>query len=171
MNSRVFIFLFLSDCPVKAGLLIFRTIPKTNILYNIHLKTQVLFYIIYSLNTKRRFMTTYQLTITKKQAKTIQAACELYERLHAGQWFALEYVLPYKDEVDLYELERAIGALIEPHCDTDKMNFERISGDIMQVIRHHLAWEEHPEGGDTVSFGTPIQLGSEPLAKIVTVEE
>lgn len=37
-------------------------------------------------------------------------------------------------------------------------------------IRHHLAWEEHPEGGSTVNFGTPIQLGSEPLAKMENID-
>lgn len=115
-------------------------------------------------------MTTYQLTLTKKQAQTVQAACELYERLHAGQWFALEDILPLKEGIYWHDLEPYFKNVIEPYCDTDKMKFERVAGDIMRVIRHHLAWEEHPEGGSTVKFGTPIQLGSEPLAKMENID-
>lgn len=37
MNSRIFIFLFLSDCPVKAGLLIFALLRK-QIYFNIYLE-------------------------------------------------------------------------------------------------------------------------------------
>lgn len=115
-------------------------------------------------------MTTYQLTLTKKQAQTIQAACELYERLHAGQWFALEDILPLKEGIYWHNLEPLFKNMIEPYCDANKMRFERVAGDIMQVIRHHLAWEDRPEGGDTVNFRIPVQLGNEPLAKMENID-
>lgn len=108
----------------------------------------------------------YELTITGKQAETLQRACELYERLHAGQWFALEDILPFKEGVHPTEFERAMKEYIEPLIDTDKLFFERVSGDLMSVIRHRLSWDREPQGGSTVAFQAPMQLGSEPLAVI-----
>lgn len=113
----------------------------------------------------------YQLTLTGKQARYIQQACEVYERLHAGQWFALEDILPFKKGHYFWEIEPIFKNLIEQHLDTEKFYFERISGDIMNVIRHRLSWDRYPSGGITVNFDTPIQFGSEPLAKIEKVAE
>lgn len=112
----------------------------------------------------------YQLTLTGKQAQILQDACELYERLHAGQWFALERILPIKDH-DLPTFEQRMQLMIEPMLDLDKLYFERISGDIMNVIRHRLSWDRFPEGGWTVNFDKPLQFSSEPLATMERIKE
>jgi hypothetical protein len=38
-----------------------------------------------------------------------------------------------------------------------------VAYDVQQVIRHTLAIEDHPEGGNTVSFDEPHTTGKEPL--------
>lgn len=118
---------------------------------------------------KRVEKNTYTLTINGKQAQIIKEACELYERLHAGQWFALDNILPLKEGVYPYMFEEAMKEHIEPLINADKLQFERVSGDIMQVLRHRLSWDREPQGGSTVSFQTPMRFGSEPLPIIEKV--
>ena len=114
---------------------------------------------------------TYRLTLTGKQAFYIQKACELYERIHAGQWFAISELLPCKKDVYEWEVERALKTFVEPLINKDKLKFERISGDISRVIRHRLAWDIEPQGGITVNFSKPFEMSGEPLPKFEQVKE
>ncbi|WP_311419029.1 hypothetical protein [Haemophilus parahaemolyticus] len=116
-------------------------------------------------------MPKYQLTLTEKQAQIVQDACELYERLHAGQWFALEPYLKLKPDHYFWQVENCFHYFIEPYLELDKMNFERNAGDIMNVIRHRLSWDKYPEGGKTVNFREPMKFGEEPLPEIKRIEE
>lgn len=106
---------------------------------------------------------TYRLTLTGKQARYIQQACDLYERIHAGQWFAISELLPCKKGVYVWEIERALREFVEPLIDKDKLKFERIGGDISRVIRHRLAWDIEPQGGSGVNFSKPFEMSGEPL--------
>lgn len=116
-------------------------------------------------------MPKYQLTLTEKQARIVRDACELYERLHAGQWFALEPYLKLKPDHYFWQVENCFHYFIEPYLELDKMNFERNAGDIKQVLRHRLAWDRNPEGGDDYKFRKPYIEGTEPPAQIKRIEE
>lgn len=109
---------------------------------------------------------TYTLTANGRQMKYIQDACELYERLHAGQWFALENILPLKEGHYWHEVKALLKTHIEPLIDKEKLHFERNTGDIMNVIRHHLAWDFNPDGGFTVDYQKPFKMGNYPLPQI-----
>jgi len=113
----------------------------------------------------------YQLTLTEKQARIVRDACELYERLHAGQWHAMKHLIPIKKEFNWAILEERFRLFIQPYCDTTKMKFERNAGDIYHVIRHRISWDRCPEGGFTVDFYKPMKFGDEPLPEIKRVEE
>lgn len=46
-----------------------------------------------------------------------------------------------------------------------------IAWQVYEVIRHTLAWYEHPEGGITVSFNKPMRWADEPLPTCRIEEE
>ena len=116
-------------------------------------------------------MPKYQLTLTEKQARIVRDACELYERLHAGQWHAMKHIIPIKKEFNWAILEERFRIFIQPYCDTTKIKFERNAGDSKQVLRHRLAWDRNPEGGDDYKFRKPYIEGTEPPAQIKRIEE
>ena len=118
------------------------------------------------------------LELTEIQASTISLACELLFRIQMGQLrnivsLALNF-LP-KNEVSeikarFYALEHLVknplgdNGSVEVHVPETS----RISWDIHQVIRHHLAWMHKPEGGITVNFDIPNTLShTEPLPIII----
>lgn len=113
----------------------------------------------------------YRLTVTGKQARYIQEACDLYERLHAGQWWHLANTLPLKHNVDQWTFSDLMHNLIEPMLNKNDMRFERISGDIGRVIRHRLSWDIEPQGGITVNFNEPFAMSDEPLATIEQIKD
>lgn len=111
----------------------------------------------------------YQLIGNGEQMQLIRQACELTERLHAGQWFALEDILPRKKEFNIHRLEFLFRNHIEPYLDTTKYHFPRDYGDIMNVIRYRLAYDRRPEGDITVDFKTPHKFGKYPLMQIKNI--
>lgn len=60
-------------------------------------------------------MPKYRLTLTEKQAQIVQDACELYERLHAGQWFALEPCLKFRKDCYFWMVEDNFKRFVEPY--------------------------------------------------------
>jgi len=137
-------------------------------------------------------MTTYTLTITEQQARTISTACELMARLGMGQWpEALSHLpmqdskrggdhisalLPYMagllvDGIDGWGSHLGIRGARTPET-------ARTAWDLYAVIRHRLAWDAAVERGLTagefrnwrtmggVHYDDPEHIGKEPLATI-----
>lgn len=122
--------------------------------------------------------TRYVLTLTPEQTRVVSRACELFTRLHIGQFNELTWELldlSRKDFCDcrdaaeplLLQLRRLyFPDLVLPgasygvgkHLASDR------AWDVYQVIRHAMAWNEHPEGGVTVDFHPPFSAANEKLA-------
>jgi hypothetical protein len=129
----------------------------------------------------------YTLTINKEQARIICEALEVYSRLKHGQIDELrnlfgdrwcepngsfnwnsEYLFDALKGVIFPELEKnasyGVGNKIYPES--------TVAWDIMQVLRHRLAWDRlRAEGRDRpeywgVQYNVPMRFGSEPLAQI-----
>jgi hypothetical protein len=129
----------------------------------------------------------YTLTINKEQARIICEALEAYSRLKHGQIDELrnlfrdrwckpngsfnwnsEYLFDALKSVIFPELEKnasyGVGNKIYPES--------TVAWDIMQVLRHRLAWDRlRAEGRDQpeywgVQYNVPMRFGSEPLAQI-----
>lgn len=127
------------------------------------------------------------LELNERQAGVVMAACEEYLRLRLGQcWDLVDelalagFVYDQNDpdnntKFNAYierrdrmrsEMERAIrepwpGGIVRARVpDGD------IAGDVWMAIRHAVAYHKHPEGGTTVEFGHPLQMGSEPLPSV-----
>jgi hypothetical protein len=127
----------------------------------------------------------YTIELTENQAAVIQRACEVYMRLCIGQ---LEHV----HDVTIWgEAEPKEGHAIEANrvrAYSNALKFEmfgfnpqeswgvyqspnriRTAYDVIQVIRHRLAWDIRPlqDGkGWNVNYNTPLQCGDEPLPEI-----
>lgn len=126
----------------------------------------------------------YALTLSPEQARVVSRACELYARLHIGQldeltWelldFSCEDCCTRRKEAEtlLQQLKRlyfADARRTERPQDLYNLDTER-AWDLHQVIRHAIAWHEHPEGGVTVDFRKPFSLIDETLAKCEVVQD
>jgi hypothetical protein len=129
----------------------------------------------------------YTLTINKEQARVICEALEVYSRLKHGQIDELrnlfrdrwckpnglfnwdsEYLFHALKSVIFTELDRnasyGVGNKVYPESS--------VAWDVMQVLRHRLAWDRlAAEGKDKpehygVQYNPPMRFGSEPLAHI-----
>jgi len=121
--------------------------------------------------------TRYVLTLTPEQARVVSRACELFTRLHIGQLNELTWELLDLSRKDFCECRDAAEPLllmirrlyfpdlILPGASygVGKNLVSDRAWDVYQVIRHALAWQEHPEGGVTVDFHTPFSVANEPL--------
>ena len=129
-------------------------------------------------------MTQYTLTISDKQARILASAVELYSRVGEGQWDHLLSLDPLHLFPKYFDRDKVRAMLDEitymiygkkSNCvtrDNDTPDEYEAAWDINQVIRHRLAWDEHPEGGHTVDFGEPMQTSKEcELAKIGRIED
>jgi hypothetical protein len=129
----------------------------------------------------------YTLTINKEQARIICEALEVYSRLKHGQIHELRELFrdrwcapnsPFNWSTE--PLLDGLKALIFPelvknsyHGVGSKVYPEStVAWDIMQVLRHKLAWDRlKAEGKDKpehygVQYNPPMRFGSEPLAQI-----
>lgn len=125
--------------------------------------------------------TIYTLSMNTKQAKLLVTACEFYCRMMLGQWNELSWHtlnlkdgnfdkrIQDKDEVD--KLLMQARALTWPDLGNYSGRSWGVGHDkntdivweIYEVLRNKIAWKEHPEGGDTVDFSTPISFSGEKL--------
>lgn len=124
-----------------------------------------------------------KIELTDKQADILVAALDLYSRIHLGQFeevanIARMYdISKFHNEYDAHNdfddaIREAKGILgFDRNASwgifNDKVNdLARVSWDMQQVIRHHLAWKRNPEGGFTVNFDTPHRSGQEDLINV-----
>lgn len=136
-------------------------------------------------------MEKYVLTLNREQAKIVSHACDLLSRLHIGQyrelfWEFLSICTSAQSDVNtvINNKEKIEGMLDElrsiafpsrinnPNYDSVIANVPVADNgyNIHQVIRYTMAYHDHPEGGDTVNFHKPIQLGKAGLPKCEVVE-
>lgn len=115
---------------------------------------------------------TYTLTITEKQARALQDATDLMQRIQLGQFREIEDNLPLKKPIDYEELHkdfRTIGDLLSKHMiggidghasslgigHTELPESNGILYDLHCVIRRKLAWERAVEEGYIESEDSP----------------
>ena len=129
----------------------------------------------------------YTLTINKEQACVIREALEIYSRLKHGQiselrnlfmdrWCAPDSPFNWSTEPLLDSLKAVIFPDLEKNAYYGVGNKiypeSSVAWDIMQVLRHRLAWDRlKAEGRDQpeyygVQYNPPMRFGSEPLAHI-----
>lgn len=131
----------------------------------------------------------YLLEINQNQAAVLQKALELYSRLLGGQIYELRNLfadrwktLNYNEIESLLEqLKRQIFPELESNAYYGVGNKvypeSTVAWDVMQVIRHRLAWDclerEGKEKPDFygVQYKEPMKFGEEELAKIQKVEK
>lgn len=144
---------------------------------------------------------TYTLTITEEQARALQYATDVLQRIQLGQWREIVDWLPIQKPIDYNELhqdQRIIGAILSKHMidnidggasslgvghpDLPKSN--GVLYDLYCVIRRKLAVERAVEEGlienenvsrnqmpITVDFDTPMKWGDQPLAVMERVND
>jgi hypothetical protein len=115
---------------------------------------------------------TYTLTITEKQARALEDATDLLQRVQLGQWREIEDNLPLKKPIDYEELRadlKIIGALLSKHMvgnidgyasslGIGNENLPESNGilyDLHCVIRSKLSWERAVEMGIIESEDSP----------------
>jgi hypothetical protein len=127
------------------------------------------------------------LTINKEQARIMCEALELYSRLKHGQiselrslfvdrWCEPNGSFNWSSEYLFDELKRVIFPDLAKNASYGVGNKiypeSSVAWDIMQVLRHRLAWDRlKAEGRDQpeywgVQYNPPMRFGSEPLAHI-----
>jgi hypothetical protein len=129
----------------------------------------------------------YNLKINKKQAQVISKSLDLYSRIGCGQvneilWHpsVAEKMWVKNDNLTENQMNhKVVGQLLdnikkiiwnylpnEHGGITMAKETDKIAYDIHQVIRHKLAWEDEPNGGNTVDFHKPMKYSDEKLAEI-----
>lgn len=120
----------------------------------------------------------YKITLNESQAHIICNAVELLARIGIGQIEAIHMHMWHFDRSA--EFHKRIGEFREAVTGSRDgfgihqakvPGYFRDSWDIMQVIRHRLAWDKHPGGGMTVNFDTPMKSGKEDLPTIERIED
>ena len=125
----------------------------------------------------------YNLKISKKQASIIIESLNLYSRLLCGQteeisnlfmfsFFDKDISLPKVKEI-CNELKKTVFPELQKnesygiYQDSIGEN-PKIAYDMIQVIRHKLAWDRKPDGGNTVDFGKPLKTSEKEDLAIIS---
>ena len=120
-----------------------------------------------------------KLELSEKQAEVVLNALNLYSRLALGQVEEIHKTLTDFGEFNpLHEVDTILSQLKDEFfpelgantfyaIHSDKVSEKaKISYDILQVLRHKLAWDKSPDGGNTVNFYTPCRASEENLPKV-----
>lgn len=127
----------------------------------------------------------YVLKLREEDARIVSRACEFYTRLHIGQFdelvFELMQMQPGDDSFSqkreiAQSLLMTVRSLMFPelppfagashsagHTEKDGRAWN-----VYQVLRHAIAWNNHPEGGVTVDFAAPLNSAGFPLPECTT---
>jgi len=125
------------------------------------------------------------LTVNESQAQTILTALDLYSRLLMGQFDVIENVMKWRGDYKFWEqpyghdlsekLLKTLRRLYIPELQRgDSWGIShpknpaesKVAYDILQVLRHSMAWHKEPSGGYTVDFGQPIPFSQEEMCKV-----
>lgn len=125
----------------------------------------------------------YVLTLSREQARMVQDACELFARLKIGQFERITEMLldlSLEDYCDKRDLANALLKIVactllgsneyrNPRTQPDELHHR--AWNIHAVIRHCMAWHDHPEGNPySVWFDKPWAHGDEALPEIEVKE-
>lgn len=110
-------------------------------------------------------MSTYTLTITRKQAEAISRACEIVSRLGMGQFKDALEELPLREYLPpgWHDTMMDVARLLAPHLKStsygirhaDVSESSRILWDTYQVMRRQMAWEDAVAKGIVPSMDAP----------------
>lgn len=125
-------------------------------------------------------------TVTTDEASCIENALDLYARIWLGQYDHIEFDMRWQK--DCSELDRGgtavqinfmcIRSILLPELQRYGYNGSHgiyspardfragAAYDIIQEMRFEIAWFEHPEGGNTVNFRTPLRSEDDPYPSI-----
>ena len=128
-------------------------------------------------------MSQYQLTLNDEHVQMLLRALDVYSRVGCGQFHRIlemfsgdprrrvgssiqrETLLRLKQQ--LLSLEGGASfSICSPEVPVDY----RLAWDMLQVIRHHVAWKMQPEGGHLVKFDPPMNTSTLPFCTIETVD-
>lgn len=127
---------------------------------------------------------TYTLIMTQDQALNLSKACEFYSRVMMGQFeeIAFQTMLPHIGKTDFCERREQMQNLL---YQARRFAFPELTGpghsygvgqsvtsdrawEVYQVLRHAIAWTNHPEGGSTVDFHPPMCFsGDKSMPKVL----
>ena len=125
----------------------------------------------------------YALLMDAETAHVVSFACEMYARLRNGQFNELRHLTVWPqgehDETFCDRIQRCEDALREAkraafpefaapdnqHYGIGHFRDSDTAWNAYQALRYALAWQEHPEGGDTVNFRTPVKLSDAPMPR------
>jgi len=121
----------------------------------------------------------YKLTVTQAHVKLMIEALDLYSRVGCGQYqevlntFGRLFKVPNEKREALGKACREIKEGLTDLSDgyysitsNETPEKAKISYELMKVLMHKIAWEEHPEGGHLHIFDGPMKITKEPLATI-----
>ena len=125
---------------------------------------------------------TYTLTMDAETARVVSRACEFYARILFGQWDEISWEMTLRDKTFMdrrQECERFLGLaraaafpILAPGASYG-VGHDRTSDtawNAYQAIRYAIAWHDHPEGGITVNFDTPLRVSDAPMPKCEVVK-
>ena len=129
----------------------------------------------------------YNLKINKTQAEVISKALDIFSRVGSGQvneilWHPSVAKKMWVKNDNLTENQNSHKLIAKLLDDIKKIiwdydpnehggigmaeEIDKIAYDLHQVIRHKIAWEENPKGGNTINFHKPMQWSKEKLAEM-----
>jgi hypothetical protein len=127
----------------------------------------------------------YTLELSRTQCQVLVSALDNFSRLGMGQFYTVvsEHIPRNFRSINMQEVNDMCDKLklaVHSGLDTNAYHgihsgeisdYYRVAWDLHQVIRHRISWDEHPEGGMTVNFDTPMRSSEkEELAKIEQVK-
>ena len=128
-------------------------------------------------------MRKYILEMNEDQAQILTDALEFYARMSIGQWNELaELVLNLDDDEYVDKERKMVNRLmklryiafpdlpIDASYSVTSKPLACLAWELYTVVRHRIAWTNHPEGGMTVNFDPPISFTGVPLAECKAVE-
>lgn len=127
----------------------------------------------------------YRLTLTEDHLHAIMRATEFHERIAMGQFREIFDVVDPGFHLSREDRDQAEQFLIlarrylMPELQSDNAyhsirstaidDTNRVLYDILQVVRHRLAWDRKPEGDWTINFDRPMRTSAE--LDLIEVEE
>ena len=132
-------------------------------------------------------MKNYQIKLNQKQLELIQESLDLYSRLKCGQIEELsnKFSSPFYDRINnentdiINDCVNELKKNLFPDLSAGSFygifsnkapESAKISYDMIQVIRHGIAWSVNPKGGMTVNFDSPLKCSKENLITIKEVK-
>ena len=113
----------------------------------------------------------YRLTLTEEHLHALLKATEFHGRIAMGQFREIfdvldrDFKLPRENRDQAEQLLVLARRYLMPELHSDNSYYSirsrelhddnRVMYDFLQVVRHRLSWDRHPEGGWTVNFDRP----------------